>query len=161
MVAPVIARINTSLSQTVHQVRLPADHDSCSCPWFSKLQGERGPCKHILAARLAPRVPDGRAYRPDGERRTPASVPDAAVGRQPAVVRVGKALLIALASRAGDPRQLAIELLIEGIADGRAQPGELAAGGWLKANRLSETLGEFARFAAAPVGGRRHHRGRA
>ena len=62
MVAPVIARINTSLSQTVHQVRLPADHDRCSCPWFSKLQGERGPCKHILAARL---LRDGDADAPE------------------------------------------------------------------------------------------------
>ena len=24
----------------------------CTCPWFSKYQGQRGPCKHILAASL-------------------------------------------------------------------------------------------------------------
>ncbi len=35
-----------------HHVRLRADGDRCSCPWFSKYQGERGPCKHILAARM-------------------------------------------------------------------------------------------------------------
>jgi hypothetical protein len=38
--------------EVVHHVRLRAGQDRCSCPWFSKLQGERGPCKHILAARL-------------------------------------------------------------------------------------------------------------
>ncbi|MEF8700635.1 MAG: SWIM zinc finger family protein [Candidatus Accumulibacter sp. UW20] len=39
-------------SDVVHHVRLRDDRDRCSCPWFSKLQGERGPCRHILAARL-------------------------------------------------------------------------------------------------------------
>ena len=64
------------------------------------------------------------------------------------------ALTIALASRDGDLRRLATDLLSEGIADSRADPGELAdvlrrlaAGGWLKANRLSETLREVARLS--------------
>jgi len=35
-----------------HRVRLLDDGDRCTCPWFSKHRGERGPCKHILAARL-------------------------------------------------------------------------------------------------------------
>lgn len=35
-----------------HRVRLRPDGDRCSCPWFSKHQGERGPCKHILASRI-------------------------------------------------------------------------------------------------------------
>lgn len=48
-------------SEVVHHVRLRADGDRCSCPWFSKLQGERGPCKHILAARL---LLDGDPDRP-------------------------------------------------------------------------------------------------
>ncbi len=48
-------------SDVVHHVRLRADSDRCSCPWFSKLQGERGPCKHILAARL---LRDGDADAP-------------------------------------------------------------------------------------------------
>jgi len=39
-------------TETVHHVRLREDLDRCSCPWFSKHQGGRGPCKHILAARL-------------------------------------------------------------------------------------------------------------
>jgi hypothetical protein len=35
-----------------HHVRLRSDGDRCTCPWFSKYQGERGPCKHVLAARM-------------------------------------------------------------------------------------------------------------
>ncbi|MEM9348163.1 MAG: SWIM zinc finger family protein [Planctomycetota bacterium] len=38
-----------------HYVRLrdaDDEQDKCTCPWFSKYQGERGPCKHILAARM-------------------------------------------------------------------------------------------------------------
>ena len=38
---------------TVHRVRLSDERDACTCPWFSKHQGQRGPCKHILAASLA------------------------------------------------------------------------------------------------------------
>jgi hypothetical protein len=39
-------------SGVAHFVRLRPDGDRCSCPWFSKHQGERGPCKHVLAARM-------------------------------------------------------------------------------------------------------------
>jgi hypothetical protein len=35
-----------------HQVRIRPEGDKCSCPWFGKHQGQRGPCKHILAARM-------------------------------------------------------------------------------------------------------------
>lgn len=35
-----------------HRVRLLPEGDRCTCPWYSKHQNERGPCKHILAARL-------------------------------------------------------------------------------------------------------------
>ena len=35
-----------------HHVRLRPDGDRCTCPWFSKHQGGRGPCKHVLAARM-------------------------------------------------------------------------------------------------------------
>jgi len=35
-----------------HRVMLLPDKDKCTCPWYSKHQNERGPCKHILAARL-------------------------------------------------------------------------------------------------------------
>ncbi len=33
-------------------VRLRPEGDRCSCIWFSRHQGQRGPCKHVLAARL-------------------------------------------------------------------------------------------------------------
>ena len=39
-------------TDVAHHVRLRPGGDRCSCPWFSKHQGERGPCKHILAARM-------------------------------------------------------------------------------------------------------------
>jgi hypothetical protein len=40
-----------------HRVRLsPTDPtgaaDKCTCPWYAKHQNQRGPCKHILAARM-------------------------------------------------------------------------------------------------------------
>jgi hypothetical protein len=33
-----------------HQVRQQGDEWRCTCPWFAKHQGQRGPCKHVLAA---------------------------------------------------------------------------------------------------------------
>lgn len=35
-----------------HVVREIAGRWSCTCPWFAKHQGERGMCKHILAAQI-------------------------------------------------------------------------------------------------------------
>ncbi|MDY0164897.1 MAG: SWIM zinc finger family protein [Thermoguttaceae bacterium] len=35
-----------------HRVRLLADDARCTCPWFAKHGTARGPCKHILAARI-------------------------------------------------------------------------------------------------------------
>ena len=37
---------------TIHRVTLREDQDTCTCPWFSKYLGRRGPCKHMLAASL-------------------------------------------------------------------------------------------------------------
>lgn len=37
---------------THHRVRIGESEEACTCPWFSKYQGSRGPCKHILAAQL-------------------------------------------------------------------------------------------------------------
>ncbi|WP_284390422.1 SWIM zinc finger family protein [Algimonas ampicilliniresistens] len=38
---------------TIHQVKLDDDgKGQCTCPWYSKHQGNRGPCKHILAAQI-------------------------------------------------------------------------------------------------------------
>lgn len=36
-----------------HLVRLRDEGDRCTCRWFSRHQGGRGPCKHILAARMS------------------------------------------------------------------------------------------------------------
>jgi hypothetical protein len=44
---------------TTHRVRLSEAQDACTCPWFSKHQGQRGPCKHILAASLVQHGGDG------------------------------------------------------------------------------------------------------
>jgi hypothetical protein len=33
-------------------VRLSPSGVRCTCPWFSKHQGQRGPCKHVLAAQM-------------------------------------------------------------------------------------------------------------
>lgn len=44
---------------TEHRVRLSEEQDACTCPWFSKHQGQRGPCKHILAASLVQQGADG------------------------------------------------------------------------------------------------------
>ncbi len=35
-----------------HRVRLSAEGSRCSCPWFAKHRGARGPCKHVLAVQI-------------------------------------------------------------------------------------------------------------
>jgi SWIM zinc finger len=35
-----------------HRVRLTDEGGRCTCPWFAKHQGARGPCKHVLAVQL-------------------------------------------------------------------------------------------------------------
>jgi hypothetical protein len=37
---------------TEHVVRRTDDGDRCTCPWYAKHKGARGPCKHVLAADL-------------------------------------------------------------------------------------------------------------
>jgi hypothetical protein len=36
-----------------HRVTFGPAGDRCTCPWWGRHQGNRGPCKHVLAARLA------------------------------------------------------------------------------------------------------------
>ncbi len=43
---------------TIYTVRFEDQGGVCTCPWFVKHRGERGPCKHVLAAGL---VQDGAA----------------------------------------------------------------------------------------------------
>jgi hypothetical protein len=49
-----------------HYVRLRPEGDRCSCPWFSKHRGKRGPCKHVLAGRLLIEEQFARAARSEG-----------------------------------------------------------------------------------------------
>lgn len=35
-----------------HRVQILAGEAKCTCPWYAKHQGQRGPCKHVLAAQL-------------------------------------------------------------------------------------------------------------
>ncbi len=41
-----------SSKDTEYRVVLSSNGDQCSCPWFSKYLGNRGACKHILAAQI-------------------------------------------------------------------------------------------------------------
>ena len=35
-----------------HFVRIGETESKCTCPWYAKHQGERGPCKHVLAVQM-------------------------------------------------------------------------------------------------------------
>jgi hypothetical protein len=47
------AEVNVAGTEVQHRVILGANHARCTCPWHAKYQGQRGLCKHILAAKLA------------------------------------------------------------------------------------------------------------
>jgi hypothetical protein len=55
-----------------HQVTFAEPRDRCTCPWWGKHQGTRGPCKHVLAARMAatpaaePAAPAAESGAPTG-----------------------------------------------------------------------------------------------
>lgn len=47
-----------------HTVKIFSSHSQCTCPWYSKYQGFRGPCKHILAAQIVvDGLPEQKANR--------------------------------------------------------------------------------------------------
>ena len=46
-------RAAVASGDTVHSVTVDTEGDRCTCMWFGKHQGERGPCKHVLAVQLA------------------------------------------------------------------------------------------------------------
>lgn len=51
--APNVARVRSGdVDYDVRLAENPAD-DQCTCPWWAKYHGTRGPCKHVLAARMA------------------------------------------------------------------------------------------------------------
>jgi hypothetical protein len=41
-----------------YRVRSEAGGWTCTCPWFGRHRGDRGPCKHVLAAQLVATGPD-------------------------------------------------------------------------------------------------------
>ncbi len=43
-----------------HFVQVTADSCRCTCDWFAKNQGQRGPCSHILAAEIATQAEEAR-----------------------------------------------------------------------------------------------------
>lgn len=47
-----IATYEVQGTGTIHRVQLGAEQNICTCPWYSKYLGQRGPCKHVLAASL-------------------------------------------------------------------------------------------------------------
>ncbi len=49
---PEITELEVAGSGTKHLVQFKGDQQRCTCQWYSKYQGERGVCKHILAAQL-------------------------------------------------------------------------------------------------------------
>lgn len=51
-----------------HRVRLSTDGARCSCPWFARHPGDRGPCKHILAAQIVTGGGEDEEIRPEAER---------------------------------------------------------------------------------------------
>lgn len=46
------ADVQVESSDCSHRVRIDGENAECTCPWFGKYQGSRGPCKHILSAKL-------------------------------------------------------------------------------------------------------------
>jgi hypothetical protein len=41
-----------------HRVRLGSSGSTCTCPWYGRHRGERGPCKHVLAVELTTMATD-------------------------------------------------------------------------------------------------------
>jgi len=41
-----------------YRVRSTVDGWSCTCPWYGRHRGDRGPCKHVLAAQIVATGPD-------------------------------------------------------------------------------------------------------
>ena len=60
-----------------YRVRSTADGWTCTCPWYGRHRGDRGPCKHVLAVQLvgAPMTP-AEALRAAGRAGDEAAVRD-------------------------------------------------------------------------------------
>jgi hypothetical protein len=55
LVSEAVALSATGAVVGEHRVTFASPHDICTCPWWGKHRGTRGPCKHVLAARMAVR----------------------------------------------------------------------------------------------------------
>ena len=53
VVSPLPFEASVVSGGTVHRVREVEGELHCTCPWFARHQGQRGPCKHVLAASAA------------------------------------------------------------------------------------------------------------
>lgn len=53
-----IIEADVSGTDVVHRVRLSDHTNRCTCAWHAKHQGQRGPCKHIIATRIVSRTLD-------------------------------------------------------------------------------------------------------
>jgi SWIM zinc finger len=51
-----------------HRVRVTPSGSTCTCPWFGRHRGERGPCKHVLAVELMTMALDDTDDAVDGAR---------------------------------------------------------------------------------------------
>ena len=49
--APIDATVASA--DVLHRIREVEGELHCTCPWFAKHQGQRGPCKHVLAVRAS------------------------------------------------------------------------------------------------------------
>ena len=98
--------------------------------------------------RLMPHLDDkGGVFEPGAGLLSPLEAVDRG---WPQIGRV--AIYLGLLSRSDQARGIAIDVLIDGIVDGRAHPDELAkallhvaSGGWIKLNRLADSLREVTR----------------
>lgn len=52
LIGNVAANPDGSFTVNDYRVRLAGTGDTCTCPWYGKHRGDRGPCKHVLAARM-------------------------------------------------------------------------------------------------------------
>ncbi len=52
VLAPTGDRARVRSGPVVHEVRLSDEGMRCTCPWYAKHKGSRGPCKHALAVEM-------------------------------------------------------------------------------------------------------------
>lgn len=56
--SPALTEAEVAGSEVTHRVRLTPEAATCTCPWHAKHQGNRGPCKHVLAVQILTNLDD-------------------------------------------------------------------------------------------------------